>query len=76
MGRACSTNVERGNVYRILVENPEGKRPLRRPKRMWVNNIKMELRETGWDSMYWIDLAQDMDRWSALVNKVVNLRVP
>jgi hypothetical protein len=47
------------NAYRILVRNPEGKRPLGRPRRRWVNNIKMYLREIGWDNMDWIDLAQD-----------------
>jgi hypothetical protein len=49
MGRACSTNGEKRNAYRILVENPEGKRPLGRPRRRWVDNIKMDLREIGWD---------------------------
>jgi hypothetical protein len=61
MGRACSTNVEKRNAYRILVGNPEGKRPLGRPRRRWVDNIKMVLREIGWDGMDWIDLAQDRD---------------
>jgi hypothetical protein len=50
------------NAYRILVGNPEGKRPQRRPRRRWVNNIKMDLRETGFDGMDWIDLAQDRDK--------------
>jgi hypothetical protein len=54
---------ETRNAYRILVENPEGKRPLGRPRRRWVDNIKMVLREIGWDGMDWIDLAQDMDQW-------------
>jgi hypothetical protein len=58
------------------VEKPEGKRPLGRPRRRWVDNIKMEFREIGWDDMDWIDLAQDRDRWRALVNTVMNLRVP
>jgi hypothetical protein len=61
---------------RILVGEPEGKRPLGRPRRRWVDNIKMDLREIGWDGMYWIDLAQDRDQWTALVNTVMNLRVP
>jgi hypothetical protein len=52
---------EKRNTYRILVGNPEGKRPLARPRRMWVNNIKMSLRDIGWDDMDWIDLAQDRD---------------
>jgi transposase len=56
--------------------NPEGKRPLGRPRRRWVDNIKMDLREIGWDSMDWIDLARDGDQWRALVNVVMNLRVP
>jgi hypothetical protein len=58
------------------VGKPEGKRPLGRPRRGWVDNIKMDLREIKWDSMDWIDLAQDMDQWRALVNAVMNLRVP
>jgi hypothetical protein len=53
----------------------EGKRPLGRPRRRWVNNIKMDLREIGWDDMDWIDLAQDRDQWKALVNAVMNVRV-
>jgi hypothetical protein len=63
------------NAYRILVGMPEGKRPLGRPRRTWVDNIKMDLREIGWDGMDWIDLAQNMDQWRALVNIVMNLRV-
>jgi hypothetical protein len=55
---------------------PDGKRPLGRPRRRWVDNIKMDLREIGWDGMYWIDLAQDRDQWRALMNTVMNLRVP
>jgi hypothetical protein len=57
------------------VGKPEGKRPLRRQRRRWVDNIKMDLTEIGWDGMDWFDLAQDRDRWSALVNTVMNLRV-
>jgi hypothetical protein len=76
MGRACSTNVENRNTYRILVGMPEGKRPLGRPKRRWLNNIKMDLREIGWDGMDWIDLAQNRDQWRALVSTEMNLRVP
>jgi hypothetical protein len=67
---------EKKNEYRILVGKLEGKRPLGRPRRRWVNNIKMDLRGTGWDGMDWIDLAQDRDQWRALVNTVMNLRVP
>jgi hypothetical protein len=54
----------------------EGKRPLGRPRRRWEDNIKMDLRETGWRGMDWIDLAQDRDQWRALVNTVMNVRVP
>jgi hypothetical protein len=68
--------VEERNAYRMLVGQPEGKRPLGRPRRRWVDNIKMNLREIGWDGMDWIDLAQGRDQWRALVNTVVNLRVP
>jgi hypothetical protein len=67
---------EKMNAYRILVGNPEGKRPLGRPKRRWVDNIKIDLREIGWVSRDWIDLAQDRDQWRALVNAVLNLPVP
>jgi hypothetical protein len=60
------------------VGNPEGKRPLGRPRRRWVDNIKMDLRDTciGWDGGDWIDLAKDRDQWRVLVNAVMNLRVP
>jgi hypothetical protein len=58
------------------VRKPEGKRPLGRPRSRWVDNIKMVLREIEWGSMNWIDLAQDRDQWRALVNVVMNLRVP
>jgi hypothetical protein len=67
---------EKRNAHRILVGKPEEKRPLGRPRRRWVDNIKMDLRKIGWDGMDWIDLAQDRDRWRALVNTVMNLRVP
>jgi hypothetical protein len=67
---------EMKNAYRILVGKPEEKRPLGRPRRRWVNNIKIDLRKIGWDGMDWIDLVQDKDQWRALVNKVMNLRVP
>jgi hypothetical protein len=60
------------NTYRILVGNPKGKKPLGRPRRRWVDNMKMDLREIGWDGMDWIHLAQDRDQWRALVN----LQVP
>jgi hypothetical protein len=74
MGRACSTSGERKNVYRILVGKLEGRRPLGRPRHRWVNNIKMNLREIGWDGIDWIDLAQNRDQWRALVNTAMNLR--
>jgi hypothetical protein len=64
------------NASRTLVGKPEGKRPLGRPRRRWVDNIKLDLREIGCDGMNWIDLAQDMDQWRALVNTVLSLRVP
>jgi hypothetical protein len=76
MGRACSTNGEKRNAHRILVGNPEGKRPLGRPRRRWVDNIKMDLREIGRDDIDWIDLAQDRDQCRALLNAVMNLRFP
>jgi hypothetical protein len=67
---------EKRNAYRIPVGNPEGKRPLGRPRRRWVDNIKMDLREIGWNGEDWIDLAQDRDQWRALVRAVMDLRIP
>jgi hypothetical protein len=67
---------DKRNAYRILEGKPEGNRPLGRPRCRWVDNIKMDIRETGWDGIHWIDLAQDRDQWRALVNTVMNLRVP
>jgi hypothetical protein len=67
---------EKMNACRILVGKPEGKRPVGRARSRWVNDIKKDLREIGWDVMDWIDLAQDRDQWRALVNLVMNLRVP
>ena len=67
---------EKGGVYRVLVGKPEGKRPLGRPKLRWEDNIKMDLQEVECGSMDWIDLTQDSGRWLALVNAVMNIRVP
>jgi len=67
---------ERRGVYRVLVGKHEGKIPLERPRRRWKNNIKMDVEEVGCGSMDWIDLAQDTDRWRALVNAVMNIQVP
>jgi hypothetical protein len=67
---------ERRGAYRALVGEPEGRRPLGRPRSRWENNIKMDLREVRWGSMDWINLAHDRDRWWALVSTVMNLRVP
>jgi hypothetical protein len=67
---------EKGNAYRLLVGKPEGRRPLRRPSRRWVDNIRMDLVEVGWGDVDWVGLAQDRDGWRALVNAVMNLRVP
>jgi hypothetical protein len=67
---------ERRNACRILIGKPEGKRPLGRLRRRWVDNIKMDLGEIGWDGVDWIKLVQDMDQWRAVVNTVMSLRVP
>ena len=67
---------ERRGSYRVLVGNPEGNRPLGRPRRRWVDNIKMDLEEVGCEGMDWIELAQNRDTWRALVNAVMNLRFP
>jgi hypothetical protein len=67
---------EKRNSYRTLVGKPEGKRPLGRPRRRWVDNIKMDLREIGWDGGDWIEMARDRDQWRALVYTMTNLWVP
>jgi hypothetical protein len=67
VGRACSTNGVKRIAYRLLVG---------RPRRGWVDNVEMDLREIGWDDMDWLDLAQVRDQWRALVNAVMKLRVP
>jgi hypothetical protein len=66
---------EERKVYKVLVGKPEGRRPLGRPRRRWEDGIRMDLREIGWGSVDWMQLAQDRDRWRALVNTVMNLRV-
>jgi hypothetical protein len=76
MDRSCSTNGVKRNAYRILVGKPKRNRPLGRPTRRWVDDIKMDLREIGWGGMDFIDLAQDRDLWRALMNAVMKLRVP
>jgi hypothetical protein len=67
---------EKRNVYRLLVGNPEGKRPLGKPRRRWMDNIKMDFLEIGLNVLDWIGLAQDRYRWNFLVSSVMNLRVP
>jgi hypothetical protein len=67
---------EKKNAYRLLVGKPEGKRPPGRPRRRWVDNIRMDLGKVGWGDVDWIGLAQDRNRWRAVVNSVLNLRVP
>jgi hypothetical protein len=76
MGRTCRTNAEKRNAIRILVGKPEGKRQLGRPRRRWVDNIEVDLRGIGWGGMDWIDVAHDRDHRRAVVNTVMNLRVP
>jgi hypothetical protein len=67
---------EKGRAYRILVGRPEERQPLERPRRRRENNIKMDLQEVGWGGMDWIELAQDRDRWRAVVKVEMNLRFP
>ena len=74
-GHVARMGEERG-VYSVLVRKPEGKRPLRRPRRRWVDNIRMDLQEVGCGYVDWIRLAQDRERWRKLVSAVMNLRVP
>jgi hypothetical protein len=76
MGGPCSTNGKKRNAYRLLVRNAEGKRPLGRPRHNWVDNIRMDLGELGWGDVDWIGLAKDRNRWRAVVNSVLNFRVP
>ena len=74
-GHVARMGEERG-AYRVLVGKPEGKRPLARPRRRWVDDIRMDLQEVGCGYVDWIGLAQDRDRWRTLVSAVMNLRVP
>ena len=74
-GHVASMGEERG-VYRVLVVKAEGRRPLGRPRRRWVDNIRMDLQEVGCGYMDWIGLTQDRDSWRTLVSAVMNLRVP
>jgi hypothetical protein len=67
---------EKRNAYRIFVGKPEVKKPVGRPRHRWVDSIKIDLTEIGWNGTYWIELAQDRDQWRALVNTVIKLRVP
>jgi hypothetical protein len=75
MGAACSTYGGKTGAYRILMGRPEGRRPLGRPRSRWEDNIKTDLQEVRW-GMYWIELAQDRERWRDLVNAVMNHGVP
>jgi hypothetical protein len=75
MGRACSAVGEERDLYRVLVGKPEGKRPMRRPRRRWEDSIRMDFQEVGCGGVDWIGLAQDRDRWRALVNAVMDFRV-
>jgi hypothetical protein len=68
--------MEKRNAYRLLVGKPEGRRQLGRPRLRWVNNIRMDLLEIGWDGVDWIGLAQDRGKWRPLVNALMNLQVP
>jgi hypothetical protein len=76
VGGACTRIGEKRNVYRLLVGKPEGKRPLGRSRRRWIDNIKRDLSDIGLSVVDWISLAQERYRWRALVNAVTNLRVP
>ena len=76
MGWACACMEEEMGSYGFLVGKPEGKRPLGRPRRRWVDNSRMDLQEVGCGYVDWIGLTQDRDGWRKLVNAVMNLRVP
>jgi hypothetical protein len=72
VGGTCSADGKERGLYRVLVGKPEGKRPLGRPRRRWDDNIKMDFQEVGCGGIDWIGLAQDRDRWRAVVNAVMN----
>jgi len=74
MGGACMG--DRRGAYRVLVRTHDGRRPLGRPRHRWKDDIKLALKEVGWEGMDWIAVAQDKDRWWALVNVVMNVQVP
>jgi hypothetical protein len=74
MGGHVARIGEKRHTYRLLVVKPEGNRPLERPRCSWVNNIRMDLGEVGWGDVDWIGLAQDRNRWRALVNAIMNLQ--
>jgi hypothetical protein len=74
-GHVARTGAKK-SAYRLLVGKPEGKRPIGRPWRRWVDNIRMDFGEVGWGDVHWIGLAKDRNRWRALVNSVLNLRIP
>jgi hypothetical protein len=76
VGGTYGMNGEKGNVYRLLIGKPEGRRPLGRLRHRWIDNIKMDLLEIGLSVVDWIGLAQDRYRWRALVNSIMNLQVP
>jgi hypothetical protein len=76
MGGSCSTNGEKRNTYKLLVGNPKGKRQLGRSRRRWVDNVRKDLGEVGWGDVDWIGLAKNRNRWRAIVNSVLILRVP
>jgi hypothetical protein len=76
MGGTCSTYGEGRGAFRVLVEKPEGKRPLGRLKSRWEDNIKMDIQEVACGGTDWIEVAQDRDRWWALVKRVMNVQVP
>jgi hypothetical protein len=76
MGGACSTNGEKSYAYRLLVRKPKGKTRLGRPRRSWVDNIRIDLGEVGLGDVDWIGVTQNWNRWRALANSVLNLRDP